>query len=418
MRFTKDEFLSNVLKMFTGTAGSHVLWAVSMLAVARMYAPEYFGEGQLFISAASILSVIATGRYEQAIVVPCYRFQAMNLLLFSLALSLFGVVLMFPVLLIFSDAILRVTGISAENLLLLPVYVLELCLYALFYAWLLREKRFATLAKGLMLFPAVYLGFCTMFHFIWIPVHKLVLATILARGMEILYFGCFLREYSGQYFRRFSWKGVWTTGKVYVDFPKYMLVGSFVDSARQHAVPFLISAFWGMTATGYYSMAMQVLAAPAGLIAKSVGSVFQQEASRLYGKYRECRAFYEKNLKICIGYSAFICICAYIAIPTIVPVLMGEKWNIAGHYVHLLLPMTFVTLVSSPLSVMYIIARCQRSYLKIQTANFLGSVVILGLAGRLGGSIELALLAWGAVVMIVSGIGIYGGRKIAKGLYV
>lgn len=415
MRFAKDEFLSNVLKMFTGTAGSHVLWTISMLAVARMYAPEYFGAGQLFISAASILSVVATGRYEMAIVIPRYRFQAMNLFLFSMALSLLSAVLMVPILLVFSDEIIRMTGISVENIILLPIYVVELCLYVLCYAWLIREKKYATTAKGLLLFPAAYFVFCLAFHYVWLPLHKLVLAIMLARGVEILYYGYFVCKGMRPLWPRGSWLGILRYGKRYIDFPKYMLIGNFIDSATQHMVPFFVTTFWGLAATGYYSMATQVLAAPAGLIAKSVGSVFQQEGSRLYGKYRECKAFYNKNLKICIGYSAVICFCAYFAIPTIVPVLMGGEWNIAGHYVQLMLPMTFVTLIASPLSSMYIIARKQKTYLGIQTANFWGSAISLYFMGRIGAGIEMALLIWGFAVMIVSGISIYGGKTIAKG---
>lgn len=418
MRFAKDEFLSNVLKMFTGTVGSHVLWTVSMLAVARMYAPEYFGAGQLFISAASILSVVATGRYEMAIVIPRYRYQAMNLFVFSAVLSLLSAAVMFLVLFSFSDMIIRMTGISAENILLLPIYVIELCLYVLCYAWLIREKKYATTAKGLLLFPAAYLVFCSAFHFVWIPIHKLVLAIMLARGVEILYYGFFVCKGMRPLWKRRSWQGVLRYGKQYIDFPKFMLIGNFIDSATQHMIPFFVTTFWGLAATGYYSMATQVLAAPSGLIAKSVGSVFQQEGSRLYGKYRECRAFYRKNLKICLGYSAVICICAFICVPTIVPVLMGEKWIVAGYYVQLMLPMTFVTLIASPLSSMYIIARKQKTYLGIQTAKFWGSAISLYFVGRMGYGIEMALLIWGLAVMIISGISIYGGKKIAEGALV
>lgn len=413
----KDEFYTNILKMFSGTVGSHILWAAAMLAVARLYAPEYFGEGQLFVSAASILSVVATGRYEMAIVIPRFRFQAMNIFLFSLLLSLFGAVLLFPILFVFSDAIVQKLGFSAEISFLLPFYVLELCLYVLCYAWLIREKKYAITAKGLLLFPAAYLVFCLAFYYIWLPVHKLVLATMLSRGLEILYYGYFVCKGMKSLWPKISWQQIWQYGKMYVDFPKYMLMGNFIDSATQHMVPFFVTTFWGLAATGYYSMATQVLAAPAGLIAKSVGSVFQQEGSRLYGKYRECKAFYVKNLKICMGYSTVICICMYLAVLTVVPLLMGEKWNVAGYYVQLMLPMTFVTLVSTPLSNMYVIARRQKTYLGIQTAKFLGSAISLYFVGWIGYGIEMALLIWGLAVMIISGISIYGGKKIAEGSF-
>ena len=154
-----------------------------------------------------------------------------------------------------------------------------------------------------------------------------------------------------------------------------------------------------------------------GLIAKSVGDVFQQEGARLYGRYKECKAFYRKNLRLCAVYSAVICICAYAAVPTIVPLFLGRRWIVAGYYVQLMLPMTFVTLIASPLSSMYIIARKQKTYLGIQTAKFFGSAISLYFVGRMGYGIEMALLIWGITVMIVSGIGVYGGKKIAEGSF-
>lgn len=411
----KDPFYKNVLKLFTGTIGSHIFWMLSMLTVARLYTPEYFGEGQLFIAAASIVSIIATGRYEAAIVVPRYRFQAMSLFFFSAVLSLLGAVLFFLLWLGFSDMLAGFTKIPTGSSMLLPLYTLELCIYVLCHAWLVRTKQYTAVVKGLVLFPACYLVLCTLFHFVWLPVHKLILAIMLARGAETLYYGYFMRKEIRDYLHRASWGHIWKYGKGYVDFPKYMLVGSFIGSAETNIIPFFITAFWGVGTTGYYSMATQCLAAPASLIAKSVGDVFRQEAGRLYGIYRECTAFYQKNLRLCIAYSAVICICAYVAVPTFVPLFLGEKWKIAGHYVQLMLPMTFMTLISSTMSIIYIVARRQGTYLGIQMANFLSSTIGIGVVGWLGETIETALTVWGVLIIIVAGVSIYGGKKIATG---
>lgn len=238
---------------------------------------------------------------------------------------------------------------------------------------------------------------------------------MLARGMEIFYYGCFLFEGMRVYLSKTTWGRICELGKMYADFPKYMLIGSFIDSAKQHLLPFFITAFWGMTTTGYYAMAAQCLSAPAGLIAKSVGDVFRQEGGRLYGRFKECKAFYRKNLRLCAIYSAIICMCAYVAVPTLVPLFLGDRWKIAGHYVQLMLPMTFATLIASTLSIMYIIARRQKNYLRIQAANFLCTAIGVGVVGWLGFSIETALVTWGLLVMAVSGVSVYGGKRIAEG---
>ncbi len=413
--FMKDEFYENVLKMFTGTAGAYVFWALSMLAVGRLYDPAYFGGGQLFVSAASVLAVVATGRYEAALTIPRFHFQAMQLLLFSAMLSLLCSIGTFLFFFCFSDAIAKLLGISIVNLLLAPVYMLELCFYVLAYGWMVRTKQYNVAARGLVLFPVSYLVFCVAVHPMELSMHKLALAIFLARGVEILYYGYYLCKDLRTYVYKLPWQSVWHRGKEYIDFPKYMLLGNFIDMAAVHTVPFLVTAFWGLEETGYYSMAAQVLTAPAGLIAKAVGDVFRQEGARLYGKYKECKSFYKKNLRLCLAYSAVVCITIYLAVPILLPMFLGEKWNIASQYVQWMLPMTFFVLLASPLSVMYIIARRQKTYLIMQILALLAVIVGLGGAGRQGDGIGTALFVWSILSMAVRAFSIYRGWTIAEG---
>lgn len=363
-----------------------------------------------------MLSVVATGRYEKALMLPQFRPRAMQILLFSVILSVSCTAGVFLVLVCSPSFFVGLTGIAAENIVFLPFYTLELCVYVLFYAWMVRTKQYAAAARGLVLFPVSYLVFCVALYPVEMHWHKLILALILARGVEILYFGLYLYWDMKADARRISMQEAMDAGREYADFPKYVLTGSFVEEAAVQVVPFLVSAFWGLEATGYYSMAMQVLAAPMGLIAKAVRDVFMQEGARLYAKYKECKAFYQKNLRLCLVYSTVACGAVYIFVPILLPLVLGEKWNVAGQYVRWMVPMAIGMLVSTPLLDMYSIARRQKKYLLIQAA-FLGSSVLrIGVAGKLEGSIEAALLGWGMLSIFVSCASVYGGWKIATGV--
>ena len=411
----KVSFYDNILKMFVGTTGAYVFWALAMLVVGRLYTPEYLGGGQLFISATSMLSVIATARYEKALMLPRFHFQAIQLFLFSVLLSFICTLGMILAIVFFRNEFVAVTGIELENINILPFYLLELCLYVLFYAWVVRTKKYRVAARGLVLFPLGYLGFSVMFYFIELPLHKLILALILARGMEVLYYGYYLYKDIIGYMDKVVWQSVFRQGREYADFPKYVLAGSLVETAAVHTVPFLVTVFWGLEATGYYPMSMQVLAAPTGLIAKAVGDVFRQEGASLFGKNKECTAFYQKNLRLCTAYSAIVCCSIYVIVPLLLPMVLGEKWDVAGEYVQYMVPMTFAMLISIPLLDMYNIARQQQKYLAIQMAFLASSALGIGITGQMGCSIKMALIVWGGLVVVVSGVSIYGGWKIAKG---
>ena len=51
----------------------------------------------------------------------------------------------------------------------------------------------------------------------------------------------------------------------------------------------------------------------------------------------------------------------------------------------------------------------------VQTAFLASSLVGIGIAGKLGYDAETAILGWSLLTMIVSGVSVYGGWKIADG---
>ncbi|TYZ29116.1 lipopolysaccharide biosynthesis protein [Selenomonas caprae] len=411
----KEKIYANILKVFMGSAGAQGLWVLSMLIVSRLYTVEDLGIQQLFISGASLLASIATGRYELAITLPRYRFQAANLLIFAGALSVFGSLLIFIGIIVFNEEMIAASGLKKLDVIFMPLYAIEICWYMLSYAWLVREEKYAIASKGLILFPTGYLIMCIGLSGIKMPLSSLVLSILLARGFEILYYAHHIINDLHQYSGKLSLTGIVKLGNEYIDFPKYLMLGGFVDTAKNQVIPFLVAAFWGTIATGYYSLATQCLAAPAGLIAKSVGDVFRQEASSLYRKYHECEMLYRKTLRCCALYSCIICGLLFVLSPVIIPILFGNQWEEAGRYIQVLLPMTALGLISSPLSNVYIIARQQKKYIYIQFLGFVSSAIGIGVSGYSGFDIEIALIAWGILSIGVGSISIYGGIVVSRG---
>ena len=63
----KSEFSRNVLTLMTGTTIAQAIPIAISPILTRIYTPEDFGMFALYMSIASILSVVATGWYELAI---------------------------------------------------------------------------------------------------------------------------------------------------------------------------------------------------------------------------------------------------------------------------------------------------------------------------------------------------------------
>ena len=83
----KSEFARNVLTLMTGTTIAQAIPIAISPILTRIYTPEDFGIFALYMSMASILSVVATGRYELAIMLPKKDEDAINIVALSLIIS-------------------------------------------------------------------------------------------------------------------------------------------------------------------------------------------------------------------------------------------------------------------------------------------------------------------------------------------
>ncbi|MEO0244383.1 MAG: oligosaccharide flippase family protein, partial [candidate division WOR-3 bacterium] len=78
-RFLRDEFNKNVAILSGGIAVSQLIPILVSPALTRLYSPQDFGILAIFVSITTILSVIANGRYELAVMLPEKDDDAINI---------------------------------------------------------------------------------------------------------------------------------------------------------------------------------------------------------------------------------------------------------------------------------------------------------------------------------------------------
>src|SRR5690606_29525671 len=105
-----------------------------------------------YMSLVTFLLVIATGRYEQAIVLPKEDKEAINVLALSVGMSIGFSVLLSLVILLFNDGISAFIGQLhiADWLWFLPISVLFGSTYKIFTLWSNRKKRFKGTSSGVI----------------------------------------------------------------------------------------------------------------------------------------------------------------------------------------------------------------------------------------------------------------------------
>ena len=75
----KSEFSHNVLTLMTGTTIAQAIPIAISPILTRIYTPEDFGVFALFLAITGVFSVVASGRYELALMLPRKEEDAINI---------------------------------------------------------------------------------------------------------------------------------------------------------------------------------------------------------------------------------------------------------------------------------------------------------------------------------------------------
>src|SRR5690606_6740060 len=134
--------------LMTGTTLAQALPIALSPLLSRLYAPDDFGVLGLYMAVCAILSVLAAGRYEIAILQPKDDNEAANVAALAVVITLGTAIALWLVVLFFWDDIIAASNSPELGrwLYLLPASVLLTGLYQILNYWNNRQKRFKQLA--------------------------------------------------------------------------------------------------------------------------------------------------------------------------------------------------------------------------------------------------------------------------------
>ncbi|GJQ23509.1 MAG: hypothetical protein HBSAPP01_12990 [Candidatus Brocadia sapporoensis] len=144
----KGSFAVNVLTLMTGTTIAQAIPIAISPILTRIYRPEDFGIFALYMSIASMLSVIATGRYELAIMLPEKDEDAVNIVALSLIIACFVSFLALVIVWVFNESITKLLDNKeiSKWLYFIPLSVFLTGAYNAFNYWSNRKKQYKRLA--------------------------------------------------------------------------------------------------------------------------------------------------------------------------------------------------------------------------------------------------------------------------------
>lgn len=360
--FFRGEFNRNVLTLMTGTGLAQVIPLAVTPILARIYSPEQFGVFALFIAVVSSVSVLATGRYELAIMLPRKDIDAANIAVMSIVINFFVSFLLFAAAWLFNQAISDALGnrsISAW-LYFVPLAVLLNGIYLNLNYWSNRKKLYFLMANRRVIqsggTAAVQLGLGMLRAGAGGLVIGSVCGQALAAGMMVR----MVHRHSPQLWRSIDKRKMWVLAKRYKNCPKFLVPAHTLGALSMQFPVIFINAAFGLAASGFFMLADRVVGAPLSLVSGSIADVFRQQIGEAYLAGKNCRREFLSALKklTVIATPPFMVLLFFA--PSLFAMLFGEKWRVSGEYAQIMCPMFFLRFISNPLSVVAIIAQKNR----------------------------------------------------------
>jgi len=350
----KSKPFRNVLTLMTGaTIAQAILIAISPI-LTRIYTPEDFGIFALYMSIASIVSVIATGRYELAIMLPKKDSDAINIVLLSIIIAFFVSLLSLIFIFIFNAQITNLLGNPKISnwLYFIPITVLLTGIYQSFNYWSNRKKQYRRLAISRVVQSGSTASANLGMGFGGFGSSGLIIGGVLGQGVATSILARMIWKEDSHRLKELNKIKMIALILKYIKLPKYNLPNALIDGFRLSGINILIAKFFTTATLGQFSLAWKMVQMPMGVIGGSLSQVFFQKVSSTK-KTDLHRVVIKFIIKASLVAAPIFLVIHFFAVD-IFKFAFGEDWELAGQAASTMAPWLFLNFLTSPLSTLFI----------------------------------------------------------------
>ena len=349
----KSEFSRNVLTLMTGTTIAQAIPIAISPILTRMYTPSDFGVLALFVAITSIVAVIATLRYELAIVQPQRDEEAVSLVVLSASIASFMSLVSLIVVHVFNEELQLWLGSPEVGpwLYLVPVSVFFTGLYQSLNYWHTRKKIFRSIAVSKLNQGVATASVQVGTGFGSIGSAGLIWGYLI--GQFIALITLFKKSLADdkRIFKNVKYDQIKSNAIKYQKMPKYSTLGALADRLSLQMPILIISKFYEMAQTGMFSLTFRVLSLPMSLVSGALSQVLFQKISKMHHES-------PTQIKATILKMFFVLVAMMIPFVTFIllfgedlfAIIFGDPWREAGGMASILVFAVAIRFAVSPLS--------------------------------------------------------------------
>jgi O-antigen/teichoic acid export membrane protein len=412
----RDSFSKNVITLLTGTTLAQAIPIAVAPILTRIYTPDDFGLFALYVAISSIVGIMATGRYELTIMLPKNERDAANLFIVSILVTHLVSLVLLGVVFFFNRTITRLLGNPEISfwLYFVPLSVLLTGIYQSLNYWSNRKKQYKYLAVNRIIQNSTMSCSQLAAGFSGYNCGGLISGSIIGLGAATISLGIKLFKEDKTIFFNTTKQEKITIAHRYINFPRYLIFAHLLNSASFQSPNILLNMFFGSSTAGFYMLTRRVISVPMSIVARAIGDIFRQEASHEFIHKGQCIKVFYKTLKLLFLIAVLPFTIFYFIAPDLFAFIFGEQWRIAGKYAQILTPMVFFQFITSPLSLMFMVAEKQRLDLIWQIILFLTTSSSLAI-GYFFESTTCALVLFSGSYSIMYIISVIMSARFARG---
>ncbi|MGB0430573.1 MAG: oligosaccharide flippase family protein [Bacteroidia bacterium] len=395
----KSGFFKSVITLLSGSASAQLIMVLSYFVLARWYGPENIGEIRVFASITLTAALLVNGGYELAVMLPSKNIQALALVKLCFKILWVSLIILIPIGFIFNNQIAELLNAPAFKIwaMALPFSIFMEGAINLLHQFLVRNKKYKRLSIALLSYAIVYASVGLLGSYYKLNINWLFGSLLGAQFVKlILYVLAYVK------IRKTIKPEILTIkpARKYIDYPLFHLGSGVANLASREMVVPLLSAYFGATAAGLYSMSIQILYLPMRFLTQAVPQVFYQRIA----KARNLGIKYVRRETLtAMSFLLFVS-----AIPTFILALfgpdlfawaLGEKWRASGEFIKWLAAFAVVGSVVSPLTSLMNVNFKLRAFFVFNVLLLVSRLGAIAIGAKMGDA-EIAIAYYGMAALI------------------
>ena len=406
----------NFLTLVSGTTIAQVFSLIFYPILSRLFTPDEFGLLGSISTTSAIVVVLASCKYEAAIIIAKSRRERINLLALILLLAVVFCVGLLLIMFLFSDDALAFFNLSymAGWIYVVPPVALSIVIYNCFNEWYVKDAAFSSLATN----KIINSGSVTLSKYLSgiLKINGgLVIGDLIGRGISALSCIAFWIQKDKHLLKHVTWKRIKQAAKVYIDFPRYTLPDSLLNVFTGCIPIFFLASFYGETSLGYYVMTINVMSIPFVFVGQAVNDIFRNQASNDFEKLGNCKRIYTSYLRKLLPLAIIGLLGISYFLPYIFSFVLGAEWRIAGEYAQILAPAIAIDFIRNSFMSVWVIAHKLKERFWWQVFYFLIMLVCLLVGCFIAKDVKTAIICISVAYSTAYLVSIYYTWKYSKG---